>query len=177
MATLDLSRMDTNPAELAEQSAVLTLKHPITDEPMADADGAVTITLIGADSKTAEQKRRATANKRLKHVGRPSDDPAGQAEKDVCELLATLTRGWTNIADASGPITFSHDAAAKLYRERAWIRRQVDAFVSDVRNFGGDVNGNASGTASGSALGNSSSGSSITPDSSSASTVAPVGAA
>lgn len=136
---LDLSQPDTDLATLSETPATLTLRHPITDDPMEDEDGAVTISLIGADSTTAEKKRRALANRNLKRRHLQGDDPAAQAEKEVCELLASLTRGWSNICDASGPIAFSLEAAAKLYKDRPWIRKQVDAFVSNPANFAGET--------------------------------------
>ena len=55
---MDLSNLDVS--KKAEDGAILELEHPVTGDPLIDEDSgeAVSIILLGTDSKTYRDKQR-----------------------------------------------------------------------------------------------------------------------
>jgi len=145
---LDTTAPAAQVSDVAERPAVLILRDPYTGERLSDKEGAVTITLIGAQSRSGRENRRRAYNRRMRNVADQHVDAADEAERDSAQMLASLTRGWTNVGDATGPIPFSYDAAVKVYTDLPWIRMQVDAFVSNLANFGEGLLGNSPSSSS-----------------------------
>ena len=129
----DLAKLST---ELADEGATLELRHPQTEEVIP---GAV-ITLLGEDSKVYRKLEKDRLQSALNRMSKGKKADALQADKaieDELEKLVSLTKGWTLPPMNGEPITFSADAARKLYSNPGlrWIRDQVSAFISERANF------------------------------------------
>lgn len=127
---MDLATLDTKAA--AERGADLHLAHPVTFEPLFTDDGKpLTIRLLGNDSREFRAGMSELAESR---VGKKRTSLAA-AEANGIDLLARVTVGWSNIIYNGEPLKFSLENAKMLYRERPWIKEQVDEFVADRANF------------------------------------------
>lgn len=128
---MDLKSLDMRAA--AEAGATMTLRHPVTDEDLADGKGKpVTITVLGTDSREFRRKLDEINRNRQRKRGNPS---LAESERSAAELLAAVTRGWTGVEWDGKVLECTTENAEMLYRERSWVRQQVDEFVADVGNF------------------------------------------
>lgn len=140
---LDLKGLRTK--ETATTGVKYQLRHPGTDEPMADAGKPVTITLAGQDStqyRTALRKRSARMIAEAQGTRRrkgPSESEAEvmaeQAETDTLAMIVACTLAWERIGFEEAELACTPENAAKLYTECPWIREQAEAFVADRANF------------------------------------------
>jgi len=126
---MDLSDLDL--AAAADRGSEMTLTHPVSGAPLLSDGQPVTIHLLGSDSRewraaVADMHDRQNNTKRLS---------VGAIETRTIELLARVTRGWSGVVWGGEPLPFSSDNAKMLYRERPWVREQVDAFVGHRGNF------------------------------------------
>lgn len=127
---MDLATLD--PAGASEGAATCTLRHPVTQEELS-----VTITVMGMESHTALSHQRAQIKKRMGRGGGKSYTME-QMESDSIELAARLTTGWTGVEWQGNDLPFTTENARMLYRERPWVRRQVETFVNDLGNYLGN---------------------------------------
>lgn len=128
---MDLKNLDMRAA--AEAGATMTLHHPVTDEILSDAKGnPVTITVLGTDSREFRRKLDEINRNRQRKRGTPS---LVESERSAAELLAAVTREWTGIEWDGKVLECTPSNAEMLYRERSWVRQQVDEFVAEVGNF------------------------------------------
>ena len=127
---MDLANFDLQAA--ADKGAELHLENPITEEPIFTEDGKpVKIRVLGADSK---EFRAAISDLAERYQGKKKTNMRA-AEAHAVELLARVTVGWDNIIWEGETLKFSRENARMLYRERKWVREQVDAFVGDRSHF------------------------------------------
>ncbi|MEI4473578.1 hypothetical protein [Frigidibacter sp. MR17.24] len=127
---MDLASFDL--AADASRGAELHLQNPITLEPLFTEDGQpITIRLLGGESR----EFRAAASDLLKAAKGKLSIEAGEARS--AELLSKITVAWSNIVFDGETLDCTPANAARLYRARPWIRKQVDEFVADVGNFSG----------------------------------------
>lgn len=121
----------------ADDSAVMTLFNPETDEPFVDPEmGEFTITLYGVDSQHYRNVSHSQQNRRIQKAQRTGRAAmtAEQLEAASIELLAKCTKAW-NIR-INGEVPDCTEAKARdLYQSAPWIREQVDTFVHNRRNF------------------------------------------
>ena len=115
----------------------MTIIHPGTRQPLRSADGAEAwIDLYSVDSKAWRNTLRAQQDRRLKVRGRPN---AEEIEADTTELFASVTAAWRLCSLDGEPLDVpcTPANARELYAmaELAWLREQVDAFVSDRGNL------------------------------------------
>ncbi|WP_426751711.1 hypothetical protein [Myxococcus sp. Y35] len=128
-AALDLGslqRSDTTTVEIV---------HPAT----GDATG-MKVVVHGVDSPTYREADRALRNRRLhklQHSGRASKVTAEDTEADGLELLVRCTASWEGFKENGEPLPFSKENARRVYQEHPWLRRQVDAAVTDAASFFG----------------------------------------
>lgn len=121
--------------------AACNLYDPRTREPLLQDDGPpILIRLLGRDSDVFRKKEREIQARRInRSVKRRNKDltpdDLEQAEKEACELLASVTTGWAGIDLGEGEVDFSEKAAKDLYLDYEWIRTQVDEFVDERSNF------------------------------------------
>lgn len=127
---MDLADLDLTAA--ADSGADCHLEHPVTGEPLLTDDGKpLIIRVLGADSR---EFRQTMSRISMKNVGKKRQTLEG-AETNAIELLASVTTGWSNIVYNGEPLKFTPENVRKLYRERKWIREQVDVFIADRGNF------------------------------------------
>ncbi len=128
--------MDMNNLDLATDAAkgaVLTIRHPVTDEILKGSDEEpLTIRLLGVDSavfKKAVQDINHTVSGR-KRIS------AAEGERRTTDALVSATVSWSDNWVWDGePFKFSTENCTKLYTERAWLRIQVDEFIADRSRF------------------------------------------
>jgi len=134
---MDLSNLDVS--KKAEDGAILELDHPVTGDPLIDEESgeAISIILLGTDSKTYRDKQREYQRKRLSKMTkkRGKEMDLTMSDEDACDLLATCTVGWEHMVENGEELEFSKEAAYKLYMKYNWIREQVDMFIADRENF------------------------------------------
>lgn len=131
---LDLSCLDL--AAHAERGATLHLRHPVSNEPLTGAGGEpVTITLVGAESRkyTAGKWRMSDENRNAALYGQYIT--AETLDRQATAILADCTLGWSGITVDGSAWDCNPEAAAVLYGRFQWIKAQVDAFCTDIRNF------------------------------------------
>lgn len=134
---INLSKMDTT--EPQNDPKPMTLVHPHEGTELISDGKPMTIQLIGAKSRAfraaINNQARIDANRRVKPLPSIEADEARSAK-----LLSHATVGWDNITweDEDGKpylLPFSRENAEMLYKERSWVREQVDAFVAYEKNF------------------------------------------
>lgn len=110
----------------------LQILHPRTNK-KTDA----VIYLVGTDSKEWKSavKELQTSSLRDKKTELTDIEMIDRAEDDACALYAAVTTGWEGIEDENGPIPFSIEKAKEIYKSAPKIRKQIDAFLGDDKNF------------------------------------------
>ena len=127
---MDLASLDLTAA--ADRGADMHLEHPVSGAPLlTDAGEPITIRLLGNDSR---EFRAAIGELAEKQAGKRRQS-LDAAEAHSCELLARLTTGWHGLVFNGETLSFTRENAARLYRERPWIREQADRFIGDRGNF------------------------------------------
>ncbi|WNZ59904.1 hypothetical protein QEG98_28280 [Myxococcus sp. MxC21-1] len=119
-----LQRSDTTTVEIL---------HPVS----GDATG-MKVVVHGVDSPTYREADRALRNRRLhklQHSGRASKLTAEDTDKDGLELLVRCTAAWEGFRENGEPLPCTKDNARRVYEEHPWLRRQVDAAVTDAASF------------------------------------------
>ncbi|MBZ4402548.1 hypothetical protein, partial [Myxococcus sp. AS-1-15] len=114
-------------------SAEVSIHHPLTGAPTG-----VVVILASADSavgRTAERELRERSLTRLQLGNRSAAAGAREIESDAVELLVRRTLGWRGLVEDGKPVSFSPDAAQRLYTEHPWLRRQVDDAQADRARF------------------------------------------
>jgi len=122
-----------------EKPVRMTIVHPVSRQPLRDADGnEAYIDLFSGDSEPARKHQRTAQRRRIAMRGRGKITPE-EIEADSVELLAALTAGWMLLAldGARLDVPFSIENARELYADPsvAWLRDQVDEFAAERANF------------------------------------------
>lgn len=140
---------DFNSRQGADEGAVMTVMHPTDGEPfLKDAanpeGGAITVTLLGQDSKVYSDIVHKQQTKRLgKSISARSMKKVADAaalERDRMVVLVACTMSWDGIEDDDGkPLPCTDANKKKLYTECAWLRDQVDEFITERSNFLGEA--------------------------------------
>ena len=128
---IDLAALDTRKG--ADVGFHLALRHPISNEPLG-----LWIHLLGADSEAYQEQLREFRRRRADALKRNlrANLSAAEIEAEGLELLAAVTRGWSDNMTLEGEkLAFSPDAARKLYERFPWIREQADQGVHERANF------------------------------------------
>lgn len=133
---MDLKQLDTKTA--ATRGVPMPLRHPITNEPLVDEDGPVSITLRGADSDLYRAGQQGLLESLVEGLTSDRGKPKAVARSTRIELMADCTVGWSNIIVGGERVTFSRDNAVKLYTDYPWVLDQVQAFVNDRQNYLGN---------------------------------------
>lgn len=127
--------MDLSEFELAPEGATLEVLHPKTGVPMKLDDGtAVTITMVGMDSEEWRTNQQGLINRRLaQRTRKPAT--AEEIEDETLRSLAACIKSWTGMRLAGKDFECTRQNALELMRKLPDLRRQVDAFLADNRNF------------------------------------------
>lgn len=137
---MDIFDLDLTGA--AEDGAELIVKHPISGEDFTylAEDGTlkpVKIVLKGNDSKAFRDRidyfsRKSGRNDKKVYT-------IAEIEDRSSDLLAAVTVSWEGITwpidGVKQNLPCTRENAKMLYKERPWLRHQVDEFVSETENF------------------------------------------
>ena len=96
---------------------------------VTDIDGNDTdaiITLLGSESKVG-RKLMLDFMRTIKE--------GKQEDGDSDKILSELTIGWKNIKIDGKEVKFTKEKALELYKEFPILKKQVDIFVSNQKNF------------------------------------------
>lgn len=111
---------------LPKESAVMKLKHPATGE---EIDG-MELDIFGSDSRKFRDLQKEAAREILNRK-RGAEIDLDENEAKAIKRLAELTGGIRGIEEDGKPVT----DAVYLYGKYAWIREQVDKYITDRANF------------------------------------------
>jgi len=114
-------------------TAIMNVRHPVTDEDLMFDNKPVQIEVYGKDSDVARKAMKAAAQKALSKRNQRTDVDA--AISSAASLLASCTAGWSNVSIDNKPLEFSFDNACEIYTKYHWLREQVDEFIGDRANF------------------------------------------
>jgi len=119
----------------AKDSVELELKHPVTDEVLADKEGnTVKAVLWGTSSKAYRTAINALQNRQLKR-GKKQARPE-ELREDGVALLTACTQRFDNMSIDGKPLD-NEDAITALYRDDRflWVKTQVDEALGDISLF------------------------------------------
>lgn len=126
---MDFASIDL--AANAERGADVHIEHPITEEPLFDADGKpITITVLGQDSREFRSAVSALAEKVSK-----GKQTLEKSEANAIELLARIVLRWHGIEWEGKPLECTRENVKMFLTKFPPIRRQIDAFVADRSHF------------------------------------------
>lgn len=117
--------------------ATIALRHPVTNEPLSDDSGPLTIDIVGVDSPPFQARQLQLANRRLATAGnRKSKITAEDLEKEGIDTVAGCITGWSSNIELDGNrLDYSRANAKELLKRLIWVREQVDAAITDRGNF------------------------------------------
>lgn len=122
----DLAALDVS--QKSEDGRALEICDPDTGEELG-----ISIVLRGSESDTYKRTARAQINK-YRNMPK-SKMTIEQIEADAIELLASCTVSWSGIDLDGAELPCNRANATMLYTRFGWIKRLVDAFVSDEANY------------------------------------------
>lgn len=119
----------------------MELQHPNTGAGMG-----IYFTLAGPEHpvrrsflfKTQREQRQRFAKMKAPNIGKMlADGDPEDEEAQATDYLVLCTLGWRDLKIAGADVPFSKDAARAIYSDpkRAYVRRQVKAFLEDAANF------------------------------------------
>jgi hypothetical protein len=114
----DLAHVD-DLVEPQDRGADLTIRHPVTGEPMD-----IVLTIAGPDSNVARRAQLQFDDELMSFTGRP---PASELDRMQIDRLARSVVSWKVTRDGTS-VKFTHTNVVKLLRSAEFIRAQVDAF-------------------------------------------------
>ena len=114
---MDLNSIDISLCETGADMIVQDIDGNDTD---------ATITLLGSESKVGRKLM-------LDFMRSIKDGKSEEGDSD--KILSELTIGWKNIKIEGKEVKFSKEKAYELYRDYPILKKQVDIFVSNSKNF------------------------------------------
>jgi len=121
-----------------KETTEVLLFHPVTGEPVKNADGSqMSVTIHGPYSKRYKQISHEQQNRRLikaQRSGGKLNLTAEELEASSLELLVKCVDGW-NVSLGEEPEPFSEDAVTKVFTDMPWVREQVDGGFGDTKAF------------------------------------------
>lgn len=129
--------MDLSKLIPTDDTITVSLKHPITDEPLTKDDGKeMTITVYAPHSAQYKAAVHEQTNKRIQKAakGKKVTFTAEDIENATLELLAKTTKEWSIQLNGKSP-KFSVDEAFDLYAKLPWLKNQVVEAQEDYSAF------------------------------------------
>lgn len=129
--------MDLSNLIPTDDTIVVTLKHPITDEPLTKDDGKeMTITVYAPHSAQYKSVIHEQTNKRIQKAskGKKISFTAEDIENATLELLAKTTKEWAIQLNGKSP-KCSYTEAVELYGKLSWLKQQVLDAQEDYNSF------------------------------------------
>jgi hypothetical protein len=129
--------MDLSNLVPTDDTIVVTIKHPVTDEPLTKDDGKeMTITVYAPHSAQYKSTVHEQTNKRIQKAakGKKMTFTAEEIEATTLELLAKTTKDWNIQLNGKSP-KFSVAEATDLYNKLPWLKQQVLEAQEDYTAF------------------------------------------
>ena len=129
--------MDLSTLVPTDDTIVVTIKHPVTDEPLTKDDGKeMTVTVYAAHSAQYKAVMHEQTNKRIQKAakGKKLSLTAEDIENATLELLSKTTKDWNIQLNGKSP-KFSVGEAIDLYSKLPWLRQQVLDAQEDFASF------------------------------------------
>lgn len=128
--------MDLSAFEPSE-GATIQLRHPVSNEPLADEKGPLTIDIVGVDSPKFQARQRLLTNKRLATAGnKKARITAEDLEEEAIATVAACITGWSsNLELDKKSLDFSRANAKLLITRLRWVGEQIDQAIADRANF------------------------------------------
>lgn len=129
--------MDLTSLIPTDDTIVVTVKHPITDEPLTKDDGKeMTITVYAPHAAQYKSAVHEQTNKRIQKAakGKKVTFTAEDIEATTLELLAKTTKDWNIQLNGKSP-KFSVQEAIDLYAKLPWLKQQVLEAQEDYSAF------------------------------------------
>jgi len=120
-----------------DDTIVVDIKHPITEEPLVKDDGKVmTITVYAPHSSVYKAQMHEQTNKRIQKAakGKKVTFTAEELENSMLELLAKTTKDWSIQLNGKSP-KYSVGEATELYAKLPWLKQQVLEAQEDYSAF------------------------------------------
>lgn len=120
-----------------DDTIVVELKHPVTEEVLANDKGeAMTITVYAPHSSVYKTTMHEQTNKRIQKAAKGKKVPftAEELENTTLELLAKTTKDWSIQLNGKSP-KFSVGEAIDLYGKLPWLKQQVLDAQEDFSAF------------------------------------------
>lgn len=129
--------MDLSNLIPTDDTIVVTVKHPLTEEPLLKDDGKeMTITVYAPHSSQYKSAVHEQTNKRIQKAakGKKITFTAEEIENATLELLAKTTKDWNIQLNGKSP-KFSVVEAMDLYGKLPWLKSQVLEAQEDYSAF------------------------------------------
>ncbi len=129
--------MDLQSLIPTDDTIVVELKHPVTEDLLLKDDGkAMTITVYAPHSSTYKAAIHEQTNKRIQKAskGKKISFTAEELENTSLELLAKTTKDWSIQLNGKSP-KYSVGEAMDLYAKLPWLKQQVLEAQEDYSAF------------------------------------------
>jgi len=129
--------MDLSKLIPTDDTIVVTLKHPLTEEALIKDDGKeMTITVYAPHSATYKAVVHEQTNKRIQMAskGKKVTFTAEDIEAATLDLLAKTTKEWNIQLNGKSP-KFSVAEAVELYSKLPWLKAQILEAQEDFSAF------------------------------------------
>jgi hypothetical protein len=120
-----------------DDTIVVNVKHPLTEEPLTKDDGKeMTITVYAPHSSAYKAIVHEQTNKRIQKAakGKKITFTAEELENTTLEMLAKTTKDWSIQLNGKSP-KFSVAEAFDLYNKLPWLKQQVLEAQEDYSAF------------------------------------------
>lgn len=104
----------------------------------------VILHLLRLDSAEAQKHANRHRNQILRKAARSGQKKReidiDEIDSNALELLVSCTKNWTNMRRGGKDVPCTPDNVRDLYKDHrfSWIRKQVDAYVTDPANYLGN---------------------------------------
>lgn len=129
--------MDLQSLIPTDDTIVVELKHPVTEDLLLKDDGkAMTITVYAPHSSVYKTQMHEQTNKRIQKAskGKKVTFTAEELENATLELLAKTTKDWSIQLNGKSP-KYSVGEAMELYAKLPWLKQQVLEAQEDYSAF------------------------------------------
>jgi hypothetical protein len=120
-----------------EQSAVMTVRHFASGNPLLDKSGKpMTLTLAGKDSdrfRMAQEEQREFRLRKAIQTGQERPTLADMRAETI-DLIAACTISWSIMVDGE-PYPCTRENVREVYRRLPWLVEQADEFITGRANF------------------------------------------
>jgi hypothetical protein len=120
-----------------DDTIVVNLKHPVTEENLTKDDGKVmTITVYAPHSGAYKATMHEQTNKRIQKAakGKKTIFTAEELETTTLEMLAKTTKDWDIQLNGKSP-KYTVSEAMDLYAKLPWLKQQVLEAQEDYSAF------------------------------------------